>query len=161
MPTLLYPYYFYSMKYFFSFALLGILFMACQRVDMYEHFTSFKDHSWKSSEKPSFSFDITDTVPLYNFSLVLRNEDAYSYKNIWLDILIKAPDTSFTIRKEFTLADNKKWFGVAMDDIIEHRIPFNQTHLRKGKYDFTLTQVMREDPLPHILAAGIRVQKIH
>jgi len=95
--------------------------------------------------------------------MVLRNEDAYSYKNIWMDILVKEPDTTITIRREFTLADNKKWLGNAMDDIIEHRIAFNSTptRLKKGKYEFTIGQIMREDPLPHILAAGIRVQKVH
>ena len=151
------------MKYFFSITIILLFFTACQSVDMYEHFTSFKDHSWKSSEKPSFSFNISDTNSLYNFYFVLRNEDAYSYKNIWLDIKVKEPDTTITIKREFTLADNKKWFGVAMDDIIEHRIPFNNApaKLKKGKYEFTISQIMREDPLPHILAAGIRVQKNH
>ena len=151
------------MKYFFSILIIAFAFCSCQNIEMYEHFSSFKDHSWKSTEKPSFSFTISDTTSYYNFYFVLRNEDAYSYKNIWLDILVKEPDTTITIRREFTLADNKKWLGNAMDDIIEHRIAFNETptKLKKGKYEFTIGQIMREDPLPHILAAGIRVQKVY
>jgi len=151
------------MKYFFSIAIIVLFFSACQSIDVYENFTSFKEHSWKNTENPSFTFNISDTNSQYNFYFVLRNEDAYSYKNIWLDIKIKEPDTTISIRREFILADNKKWLGTAMDDIIEHRIPFNTapTKLKKGKYEFTISQIMREDPLPHILAAGIRVQKIH
>ena len=151
------------MKYFYYIAIFVLLLSACQTVDLYENFTSFKEHTWKNTEKPSFTFNVADTSSLYNFYFVLRNEDAYSYKNIWLDIKIKEPDTTISIRREFILADNKKWLGTAMDDIVEHRIPFNSapTKLKKGKYEFTISQIMREDPLPHILAAGIRVQKVH
>ena len=151
------------MKYLLSIIVIVVFLTACQRIDVYENFTSFKEHSWKNTEKPCFTFNISDTTSLYNFYYVLRNEDAYSYKNIWLDIKIKEPDTTISIRREFILADNKKWLGTAMDDIIEHRIPFNTapTKLKKGKYEFTISQIMREDPLPHILAAGIRVQKVH
>jgi hypothetical protein len=50
-----------------------------------------------------------------------------------------------------------------MDDIVDQRIPFYlnniPTPLKKGKYTFTLQQVMREDPLQHVLNAGIRVEK--
>jgi len=49
-----------------------------------------------------------------------------------------------------------------MDDIFEDRIIFNPLpiHLKKGKYVFELEQVMREDPLEHLLNAGIRVEKV-
>jgi hypothetical protein len=32
--------------------------------------------------------------------------------------------------------------------------------LKKGEYSFTLQQIMREDPLQHVLNAGIRIVKI-
>ena len=94
--------------------------------------------------------------------MVLRHDDAYRYKNIWLNITVKDPDSSYTIKREFTLADNSRWLGTGMDDIIEHRITFNllPVRLKKGSYTFILQQAMREDPLDHILNAGIRVEKI-
>ena len=68
---------------------------------------------------------------------------------------------TYTIKREFPLADNTKWLGTGMDDIIEHRITFNTLpiHLKKGNYTFSLQQIMREDPLQHVLNAGIRVEK--
>ncbi len=75
--------------------------------------------------------------------------------------------TRTEIRKEqqydITLANNEKgWLGSAMDDIYEHRALIQpQTHFSKaGSYHFTVQQVMREDPLLHVLYAGLRVEKV-
>lgn len=136
---------------------------SCQTIDIYEKTTSFSHHSWKSGEKPSFTFEITDTVSLYNISLVLRHEDAYNYNNIWINLAVKGPSSADTIRREFILGNNRQgWLGSGMDDIFEHRIPFNDkpAPFHKGKYTFTLQQDMREDPLDHILNVGIRVEKV-
>ena len=75
---------------------------------------------------------------------------------------VLSPKDTVTIHREFILSNNKQgWLGSGMDDIFEHRIPFNDkpAPLHKGKYTFTLQQDMREDPLEHILNAGIRVEK--
>lgn len=135
---------------------------SCQTIDIYEKTATFREHNWKSGEQPSFTFQITDTTSLYNIFLVMRHEDAYNYNNIWINLIVKSPADVVTIRREFILANNRQgWLGRGMDDIIEHRIPFNDkpAPLRKGTYTFTLQQDMREDPLDYIINAGIRVEK--
>jgi hypothetical protein len=75
---------------------------------------------------------------------------------------MKGPNDTLTLRREFILANNKRgWLGSSMDDLIEHRIPFNDkpARLRAGTYSFTLQQDMREDPLDHVMNAGVRVEK--
>jgi gliding motility-associated lipoprotein GldH len=136
---------------------------SCQTIDIYEKTASFPLHNWKSAETPSFTFEITDTTSLYNIFLVLRHEDAYNYNNIWINLFVKGPTGVDTVRREFILGNNRQgWLGSGMDDIFEHRTPFNDkpAPLHKGKYTFTLQQDMREDPLEHILNAGIRVEKV-
>ena len=62
-----------------------------------------------------------------------------------------------------TLATNQKgWLGNGIDDIYEQRVLIQpQTKFAKaGDYHFTLEQVMREDPLLHVLSAGLRIEKI-
>jgi gliding motility-associated lipoprotein GldH len=137
------------------------LIASCTTLDVYEKTVAFASHEWKSNQSLPFTFQITDTSAPYNFYVVLRHEDGYRYKNIWLNIQVKDPDSTYTIKREFALADNTKWLGTGMDDIIEHRITFNTIpiHLKKGNYTFNLQQIMREDPLQHILNAGIRVEK--
>ena len=149
-------------KYFYI-LMLVLVTVSCQTIDIYEKTTTFKSHSWKSAERPSFTFEITDTTPLYNIFMVLRHEDAYNYNNIWINLTVKGPTDVVTIRREFILGNNKQgWLGSGMDDIFEHRIAFNDkpAPFHKGKYTFTLQQDMREDPLEHVINAGIRVEKV-
>lgn len=145
---------------------IAILFLdSCVKTNgVYEHMSFFPKQEWSSSQKQSFNFEVTDTAASYRLYLVLRHTDAYNWNNIWVNIEFKAPDTTYMIKREFVLADNRKWHGTVVDDIVDQRIPFNQnnipTPLKKGKYTFTLQQVMREDPLQHVLNAGIRVEKV-
>ncbi|MDQ6814641.1 MAG: gliding motility lipoprotein GldH [Bacteroidota bacterium] len=147
-----------------SFILLIVLILtSCQTIDVYEKTTAFPLHSWKSAEKPSFTFEITDTTRLYNIFFVLRHEDAYAYNNIWVNLTLKGPREVVNVRREFILGNNRQgWLGSGMDDVFEHRLSFSDkpAPLHKGVYTFTLQQDMREDPLDHILNAGIRVEKV-
>ena len=151
------PKYLFIVVFLFAFA-------CCQTIDVFEKTTAFSTHKWKSNEKLSFNFEIKDTVSVYNIYLVLRHEDAYSYNNIWLNLTEKNPAESVTVRREFILGNNnmQRWLGSGMDDIFEHRILINPQPrpLHKGIHTFTLEQDMREDPLEHILNAGIRVEKV-
>lgn len=147
----------------FSALLLISALTACEKINIYEKFATFQTHNWRSSDRPTFTFEITDTTSLYNIYFVIRHEDAYNYNNIWVNMTMKGPQDVVTIRREFVLANNKKgWLGSGMDDIFEQRVPFNDkpAPLHKGVYTFTLQQDMREDPLEHVLNAGIRVEKV-
>ncbi len=142
--------------------LMVLFFVAsCTTLGVYEQTKTFPNHEWKSNEVGTFSFEISDTNSLYNMFVVLRHEDAYRYKNIWLDIDVIAPDTTLQIKRDFTLSDNTKWLGNNMSDIVEHRINFNPApgKLKKGTYKFTVKHAMREEPLQYIMQAGIRVEK--
>lgn len=140
-----------------------LLFAACNTVDLYEKVASIPGHSWKNSFKPSFSFTIKDSTSSYQLFLILRHTDKYNFNNIYVNLSIKTPgaDSVRTIRKDLTLATNDKgWLGVGMDDIYEHRIKLGDPEpLKKGDYTFTIEQIMRQDPLEHILNAGIRIEK--
>ncbi|HMZ45334.1 MAG TPA: gliding motility lipoprotein GldH [Chitinophagaceae bacterium] len=136
-------------------------FSSCTTLDVYERTTFFNNHQWKSQQPVQAVFEISDTTTLYNLYFVLRHEDAYKYNNIWVDISMQSPDTTISVKRNFVLGDNEKWLGSSMSDIIEHRIKFSTApaKLKKGKYIFTLHQIMREDPLHSILNAGIRVER--
>lgn len=143
--------------------LAGIsFFLSCNTIDLYEKQVAIPGHKWHSSFKPSFTFTIKDTTTPYNIFLVLRHTEKYNYTNIYVNLYIKAPgsDSSIKIQRSLMLADNHGWLGSGMDDIYEHRIPLGETQLLKaGTYTFTLEQIMREDPLEHILNVGLRIEK--
>ena len=152
----------------FTAALFLLLFLSqCKPIDLYEQTVDIPKHRWSSEFSPSCTFAIRDTNALYEAFLILRHTDAYPFNNIWLDIQIEAPDTMYTIRTEQRLGNNEQgWLGTGLNDVYEHRIPLNRelekanvSFRRSGEYTFRLKQIMREDPLPHVLQAGIRIER--
>ncbi len=142
--------------------LFFLFLVSCKEIDVYEKTASFTKHSWSSVEKPTFEFNISDTISRYNVFIVLRHTDAYHYNNLWINVTTIPPgDTAQTIKADLKLGDNRQWLGNNIDDIIEHRILINSNPLRfkKGNYKFIIRQIMREDPLPDVLNVGIRVEK--
>jgi len=148
---------------FFGAICIIALLSGCSTLDVFEKNTFFPEHVWKSNNPCSFTFNIDDTVSLYQIYVVIRHEDAYHFNNIWLNIATKAPgDTVRNQQVNVQLANNKKgWLGTGMDDVFDHRVRITRTpvKLKKGVYSFTLQQNMREDPLQYVLNAGIRVEK--
>lgn len=145
--------------------LVSCFFASCTTVDVFEKNVAIPNHAWSSQFKPSVSFDINDTTSLYNIYLVIRHTDAYRYKNIWVNITALPPTGAPTSQSlELQLAtDSKGWLGTGMDDIFEHRILITQAQkpelLKKGTYQFQIANIMREDPLEHVMNVGIRVEK--
>ena len=101
----------------------------------------------------------------YNLYIVLRHTDAYNYNNIWLRLGSKAPgDTIHFQNINLSLAtDANGWEGTGTDDIFEVRknitpgpVPFK----KPGEYTFSISQIMRENPLKHILNVGLRIEKV-
>lgn len=145
--------------------LLALVFSACGTIDVFEKNVSIPKHEWSSTFKPEIELQIDDTTSLYNIYFVVRHTDAYRYKNMWVNVYTQMPsDTLPKQRLDLLLAtDDKGWLGSGMDDIFEHRIRITgePVQLRSaGNYKFKLEQIMREDPLQHVMNVGIRVEKV-
>ncbi len=144
--------------------LLLIVFSSCKKIDLFEKTAVIPKQEWSYDLKPTFSFTIEDTTRPYKAYIIVRHTDAYQYQNLYLNLTVKYPgnDTAVTEKVNVQLADNSRgWYGSGMDDIWESRFPLNKTgiRLRKGEYKFTLDQIMRDNPLQHIMNVGIRIEK--
>jgi len=138
---------------------------SCETIGVFEKNVSIPNHEWNTAFKPEITFEINDTTSFYNIYVVLRHTDAYRYKNIWMNVYTQVPGD--TLRKQrldlLLAADDKGWLGSGMDDVFEHRIRITgepQKLTKPGMYMFRLEQIMREDPLQHVMNAGIRVEKV-
>jgi gliding motility-associated lipoprotein GldH len=144
--------------------LLSVLVSSCTTSDLYENTVILKGNEWSSSYKPEFNFTITDSNSFYQAFFVIRHTEKYNYKNIWLNYYYQPPaDSMRKESREFVLATNEKgWLGTGMDDIYEQRIALlaRPEKLRTGNYKFILENIMREDPLQHVLNVGIRIEKV-
>ena len=94
----------------------------------------------------------------------MRHTDAYKYNNIWLNIGLQPPgDSLITQKVNLTLGDDANgWEGTGMNDIWEVRKLLNgqpRRFKKAGNYYFTISQIMRDNPLEHIMNAGLRLEK--
>jgi gliding motility-associated lipoprotein GldH len=151
--------------------IIPILFLAtlpfsCAKIDLFEKQAGIASQEWFYNNIPTFTFQISDTISLYNVYIELRHTDAYNYNNIWLRLGSKAPGDTIRFQNiNLVLAsDAKGWEGTGTDDIFEVRksitpgpVPFRKA----GIYTFSIAQIMRENPLKHILNVGLRVEKVN
>jgi gliding motility-associated lipoprotein GldH len=141
--------------------------VCCTTGNLYEKAVPIPQHQWKSSFKPRFSFNITDTTTPYRLYVIFRHSEKYNYNNIWLKLGIQSPDSTrmSAAQYELPLATNERgWLAQGMDDVYEHRIALTPAsgnfYFRKpGTYTFQIEQLMREDPLMEAFNIGLRVEK--
>lgn len=154
-----------SLKKIFPIFLLSLFFTSCIKIDLFEKQAQIPSQQWYYNNTPQFTFDIQDTSSLYNVYIVLRHTDLYQYNNIWLRVGSTSPSDSIHYQNiNLVLGkDSKGWEGTGMDDIFEVRKNISAGPLSfkaPGEYTFSITQIMREDPLNYILNVGIRVEKV-
>ncbi len=146
--------------------LLTLISVSCIKIDQFEKTAQIPSREWFYNNTPAFTFHIVDTTSLYNIYIVLRHTDAYNYNNIWLRLGAQFPGDSMNFQNiNLSLAsDANGWEGTGMDDIFEVRknisrgpVPFEKV----GDYTFSVSQIMRTNPLENILNVGIRIEKIN
>ncbi len=152
----------------FQFLLLSVayclFFNSCTQIEIFEKDTSIPGYEWKQNFSAKGDFIIADTISPYSIYLVLRHTDAYKYNNIWLNIGLQPPgDTMHFQKVNLILGDDANgWEGSGMNDIWEVRKLLNGAARRfkqPGKYSFSISQIMRDNPLLHIMSAGLRIEK--
>jgi gliding motility-associated lipoprotein GldH len=134
------------------FALMTLLFLACEQRDMYfEDTKTFEAATWAATDTASFVVEITDTTALYDLGLRLSHGTTYPAQNIYLNINTEFPDGQyFSKQVSIDFADKAgKWYGncsgewCALEVKIQTAAFFNQI----GKYRFTVEQFTRTEQL--------------
>jgi gliding motility-associated lipoprotein GldH len=148
-------------------AALAVIALAasCTQANLFEKNVSLPGGRWPQEVKPKVTFEITDTASSYNVFFVIRHTEAYGYNNIYVRIGSSASGDTAMVTKVFDLplASQNKWLASGMDDIYEHRVLLYSQPVRfrkTGTYTFTLEQLMRENPLEHVMNVGLRVEKL-
>jgi len=73
-------------------------------------------------------------------------------------------DTMTTKKVNLTLGDDANgWYGSGLDDIWEVRKKLSNYPIqfkKQGIYSYSLTNLMRDNPLNHIMSTGIRIERV-
>lgn len=156
------------MRYKFKILILSVayclFFSSCTQIDVFEKDTAIPAYEWKQSFTAKGDFIITDTVTPFSIYLVLRHTDAYKYNNIWLNVGLQPPGDTMHLQKvNLVLGDDANgWEGSGMNDIWEVRKLLNGDARRfkqPGRYSFSISQIMRDNPLLYVMSVGLRIEK--
>lgn len=144
--------------------LATILLGGCIQINLFEKQAAIPSQSWAYDFSPAFNFEIKDTTSRFLIYVTIRHTDLYQFNNIWLRIGSKAPGDSARYQNiNLQLATSNAWDGTGMDDIYEVRkliSPGPVSFRKAGDYTFTISQIMRENPLKYIMNVGIRLEKV-
>ncbi len=155
---------FLSVSYFLVVVSVSLM-TSCRQIAVFEKNTPIPNYQWQGGFAATGSFTIEDTAAFYNVSIVLRHTDAYAYNNIWLNVGLQSPGDSMYFQKIDLLlgSDASGWEGSGMNDIWEVRKLLNgqaRRFKKPGTYQFEILQLMRDEPLKHVMSAGLRVEKM-
>lgn len=138
---------------------------SCDQNVVYQAHEDIDDGLWLIKETPTFKVEITDTTQTYNLYYLIRNALQYPYYNLYLTRHFTSPDQkviSHTLEEVYLSNETTgKPYGHGLGDLFDHKIPFlkNYKFPKAGTYTFTLSQSMRQNPLPFIISVGISVEK--
>ncbi len=148
--------------------LLNFLFLiflsSCDRNVVFEKNVKLPGNKWEMNNIIKLDAEIKDTISLHNIYINVRNAGGYQFSNLYLFLSTRTPkgeDARDTI--ELTLADVRgKWLGNGSGDIWDNRILLKQKFRfpESGMYHFEIQQAMRINPLPQIMDAGMRIEKV-
>jgi gliding motility-associated lipoprotein GldH len=149
--------------FLFSLAFLFIFLVSCDSKRFFEENKSLENGVWMSTNFPSFTVNIADTLARYDLYLNVRNDGVYPYSNLYLFIHTTLPGgKTATDTVECQLADpDGKWRGSGPGNLKFNRFLFQKgmAFPRKGDYRLALEQAMRVKELKGIRDVGIRIEK--
>ena len=144
----------------------GTVFLSsCDKNRIYEQNIDIPDNNWQIEDVKEYTFAINDTTQAYDIYFNIRNLLSYEYYNLYISQTLLGPDGNklYTRLHDMYLMDKKTGepLGSGTGDIFDHSFSaVKQQHFNKaGTYKIRLTQYMRKNPLPGIMAVGIKVKQ--
>ena len=136
---------------------------ACGPSYYYDEQFTINDARWAYTDTIEFNFDIADTTASYDLMLDVEHSTAYAYQNIYIKIFTTFPDGTFLEQEvPIDFADSKgTWYGKCASSICDLRVILQEgAHFNQGgKYQLSIVQFMRVDPLPGISAIAVKLDK--
>jgi gliding motility-associated lipoprotein GldH len=150
--------------HFLSAIILIALLSSCDHRVVFDKNIALPENRWEMNNIIQLDAEIKDTVTPHNIYFNVRNAGGYQFSNLYLFFSTHTPSGKLAHDTvELTLADDHgKWLGDGSGDIWDNRILFRRNFRfpESGIYHFELQQAMRVNPLPQIMDAGMRIEKV-
>ncbi len=155
---------FQTIIHYCLFLVVIFLLFSCDKNAVFEKNISIPEHKWDMTNILRLETEISDTSSPHNIYINVRNGSGYEFSNLFLFMTTITPkglvahDTL-----ELTLADDRgKWLGSGSGDVWDNRVLLkgNFKFPEAGLWHFELQQAMRINPLPQVMDAGMRIERV-
>jgi gliding motility-associated lipoprotein GldH len=136
---------------------------SCAENAFYDQTYDFKNETWKDLDTALFELDVQNTEINYNFFLTLRTTKNYKFSNLWVKIIIEAPDKSKSVMAQRIDIANPdgSWKGRVSGSIVENRLHYKTNAFPlTGKYTFKIVQAVNQESIDGVLDIGMRIEEI-
>ena len=137
------------------------LLQSCGDGAYYDQVHNFDDKSWSKIDTAIFKVEVDDSVTNHDFILSLRTTTEYLYSDLWVYIMVTAPDgTTSKVAQKFPLArPDGSWIGRVSGTLVESRLRFDSKPFPiNGKYVFKITNATQEEAIPYVMDIGLRIE---
>jgi gliding motility-associated lipoprotein GldH len=148
----------------------GVLFsslLSCSEGEVYYRFYQLEKGNWYHDSTLLFTMDSLDINmgERYDLSIELSSNHHFPYRNLWLQIDHNLTDS--LIRRDtlqcILADDHGRWLGSSVGGLYQLSVPFlGSLPLDAAPhYRLSITQVMKDDPLPGIEKVGLKVSAVN
>lgn len=143
-------------------ALIAIM-AGCGKQPVFQDSRAIPAEGWRADQLIHFEMSLSDTVPLHELYLLVRNTTDYPYSNLYLFLDIVFPDNRLirdTLECMLVQRDGQ-WTGKGFGKIRTNQFLFRDDvwFPATGTYHFRIQHGMRDDVLLGISDIGIRLDK--
>jgi gliding motility-associated lipoprotein GldH len=141
--------------------LIVIFFSACKKKSTFQH--SFDENQWSYKDSLKFEFENLDEQFVYQIQLKADFTDEFQYTNLYIKFRMIDPENKESESlTNFVLTEPngkwlipKSWNTYHADFTLNDSVRFE----KKGKYQFWITQYLREDVLEGIKNLQLEIIK--
>ena len=150
--------------------LVFMSFFSCDSTREHDAYISIENGNWELSNTLSFSFKVSDTIQKKKLFINIRNNNNYSFRNLYLIADLKFPNGKEIVDTlEYEITDHLgKFLGSGFTEIKSSKLIYKNEFVFpvSGDYLLKLSHAMREKgevtgikTLKGIIDVGLRVEK--
>ena len=148
----------------------AICFVSCDSNGVLDEYKKIPDNEWNLKEAVHFNFSISDTISKNNLYINIRNNNEYSFSNLYLISHLYFPNGNKIVDTlQYEMTDNSgRFLGDGFAEIKNSKLFYkeNVQFPVSGEYSLDIYQAMREnnqingiENLQGITDVGFRIEK--
>lgn len=140
--------------------ILVVLIQSCKDNTLFDDVHDFNNGIWSKTDTAFFKVDVQDTLN-HDFILTVRTTTQYEYSNLWIYVMVTAPDsTTSKVAEKIPLAyPDGSWVGRVSGSLVESRFRFDSRFFPiKGEYVFKLINATQQEDISNIQDISLRIE---